>query len=246
MERYQLFKYNNFIKRIVFIAILPFIYILLYIFLGNENSNVLANVLLPITIGAVLIVCMLVARRIVLNTLIVTDLNAALVYELDKRKESPKNHKHNLSLLLNVAFYNGDFRKTIELGNDFVADCGNPAMLEAIRHKIIMAYFLLGDFNNAAELIKTQKSQPVKNILLTNFYDYIDAFINENYQEAINIINRILETKKPLVFNNMQILAYYCQKIVYDKTGDETASRMCAERINERDMQHNTFFSQNQ
>ena len=107
-------KYYNYFKRTIILVFLPWMVTLVYLLTKEETEcfNPLF-IVIPSIISAIIMFSMRFFRKIFIGNLIAVEMDFNTVYEIEKRS---KKHKiHNLKLLINVAFYNGNFNDVITL-----------------------------------------------------------------------------------------------------------------------------------
>ncbi len=246
---YSVYKYSSYIKRILILCFLPLIVVLISL-LTMEEGEPYSWGLTVVAIGAcaIMVLFLIYARRTVLNSLIMSDLDLRTVYELDKRKN---NELHNLKLLINVYFYDGDFENMISCADQILNLNSSPLDIAMATGHKITALFLLNREEDALNLIEKQKElfssqnnssqNPKDNI----YCEFIESYINGNYEAAIEAIKKAFNTKNFEISNHIKVKTYYLMRMAYLKLNDKKHVETCAKELLSADKERRTFFTKN-
>lgn len=174
-------------------------------------------------------------RRHIIRKLLNIKLNFRKVYEIKKHKS--KNNLYNLRWDMIIAFFDGDFQIAILYANKILSLTSRKKLRNSAIFYIILSYFLTGNNFDALSLIKASPHR--KNKL---FYEFIEAYISERYDEAIEVMQKLLNKKA----KNIEIvLANYFMRMAFLKKSDSDNAQNCIVEILVADKERNTYFSKN-
>jgi len=136
-----------------------------------------------------------------------------------------------------IAFFDGDFQIAILYANKILSLTSRKKLRNSAIFYIILSYFLTGNNFDALSLIKASPHR--KNKL---FYEFIEAYISERYDEAIEVMQKLLNKKA----KNIEIvLANYFMRMAFLKKSDSDNAQNCIVEILVADKERNTYFSKN-
>lgn len=194
-----------------------------------------------------MIIFMHVARKIILGILLAYDLDLHTFYEIDKRNE--KHEEHNLRLLMNLYFYDGEFQKTIDCSNKLLELSKKTIDIYRVTHQKILSLFLLEKKEETLILIEQQRKMALKHKLKVPkaelYYDYIEHYLSGKYEGAILPMQEALKEKNIEVLNYIKLVANYFMLLAYKKMGDTEQMNVCAKEVLCADKNRHTFFSNN-
>ena len=137
-----------------------------------------------------------------------------------------------------ISFYDGDFQKAIYYANTILNLTSNKSYMKYATCYKVLSLFLIGKADDALSLIQGQKYQ-IKN----PYYSFIVAYICEQYDEALIVLQTMLSKKKNK--NIEKVLANYFMRMAYLKKGDAEKAQNCIVEILVADKKRNTYFSKN-
>ena len=232
----SILKHQKFKRRILVLLflspIIPIIYILTWD--SQTTFNWLYIFLPPICFISISLI-LYVSRRIVLGKILAIDVNMNIVYELEKRKETPKNQIFNLHLLSEKHFY-----KIKNLGSE--EDCF------IAQHLQILILFISRQFDEVLPLITLQSAiniEKLKNKMhFSLYYDFMKFFIEKRFEDSLTVINNIIDVRENFdKLNNIRLIIFYLMRMTYIELGDEEKIHWCSQEIALADKNSITFFS---
>lgn len=230
MERFWLYRNHiNIVALLLSISIIVKILELVF----NFDLYVLAPALS-------LIVYIIILRRLcIINKLYYVKLDFRKLYELQKHKS--KNNLYNSYWLMVISFYDGDFQKTIYYANTILNLTSNKSYIKYAAFYKTLSCFFTGNTVDTLNLIRNHPFHS-KNTL---YYKFIEAYIYEQYDEAISAMQTLLSKKKDKTKNIDKVLANYFMRMAYLKKGDAEKAQNCIVEILVADKKRNTYFSKN-
>lgn len=244
-KEYRALKYTSYIKKIIILWIIPWIVPMVALLVKEEHESFEWKFILWAIMFALLAsVIMCISRNVFLGYLNAHELDFYTVYELDKRNE--KYEMHNLHLLINLYFYTGEFKKAIECSDRIMNLNLKSINISMARHIKILSLFFEGDRETVFLLIQQQyamKKNAIKGDEGNSYYEFIEKYLSEEYEEAIQIIKNVLNQKNIEFLNSKKVLAFYLMFMVYEKIGDISQMQECADAILLADKNRRTFFS---
>lgn len=245
-KEHRVYKYNNHIKRIIALCIIPWIVPLVYI-LTMENGEIFnwGFVIFPLVFSAILILILNISRKLFLGMLIAVDLDWHTMYMLDKRSENKKSY--NLQLLMNVYLNDGEFCKVLDCADELLRLSSKPQDIYIATHQKILALFFSNNITQISELIEQQRAITRECKIPSNddniYYTFIENYLRGQYDNAIQVIKPLLATKNIEVFNNKKVLINYLMWLAYSKINDSNQMQACVNEILSADKYNHTFFS---
>ncbi len=161
------------------------------------------------------------------------------LYELQKHKS--KNNLYNTYWLMVISFYDGDFQKTIYYANTILNLTSYKSYIKYAAFYKTLSCFFTGNTVDTLNLIRNYPFHS-KNTL---YYKFIEAYIYEQYDEAISAMQTLLSKKKDKTKNIDKVLANYFMRMAYLKKGDSDNAQNCIVEILVADKKRNTYFSKN-
>lgn len=245
-KNYGVLKYDVTVRNVIVFTVLLALATLMFI-LDPDTKTAWYTIVIPFVIEAVFLGTIIFWRRFSLNLIRCTDLDMKLAYELDKRKDTPKNREHNLMLMTDVYFYNGNFERAIECGAELLNISKKDDIICTARHNLILSHFLAGNYSEALKLIGEQRNVKMKNKNEAEYcaavYDYIELYLNAEYEKAIEKNDLILSNDRNLLMNSRKVLAVFVKMMAYEKLGNEEAVKECEQEIISIDKNRLTYFS---
>lgn len=250
MKKTQIYKYSNYIKRMILLCLLLPVVPLVCFLTKEENETIeVVYIVLPIVFIAVATFFLYFSRRLMLSILVAKDLDFRVVYELDKRKN---NELHNLNLESNMYFYEGDFDKAIVACEKIMKLSSKKEDVYSATTQIIISKFFdscSGDLDKSIlDLIYTQRKFEADNNLRGNklanqYYTYIENYISEEYEKAINSIKSLLEEEGVETFNSRMVVICAMLVLAYKKLEDEDKANYYIDKLLSADPNKKTVFS---
>ncbi len=249
-KEHKIYKYSNYTKRMIllclFLPVVPLIHLLTKE--GNEPIA-LGYIILPVVFIAVAMLLLYYSRRLMLSVFVAKDLDFRVVYELDKRKN---NELRNLNLESNMYFYEGDFDKAILACEKIMKLSSKKEEVCSARTQIIISKFFAScssDLDKSIlDLIDKQRKFESDNNLRDNklanqYYIYIENYISEEYEKAINSIESLLEEEGVETFNSRMVVICAMLVLAYKKLEDEEKVKYYTDKILSADPNRKTVFS---
>ncbi len=243
------YYYRHQISKLVLVAcgfLVPTIHILTLE--ENEKAD-LKVIVIPILISLLSVFVITSCRKIILGKLMCYDLDFKMIYELDKRKNIPRNQYYNLKLLMKVYLYSGDFAGVLQLSNVVMSSEKDEDRFFAT-HMRILALFFMGEYKDTSLLIDSQKRllsemKSIESDEYSQFYSCIESFIHGEYNNTICIASNIVSRGDIEKLNHRKILLFYVLKMASVQLNDADSTLLYSRKIIECDPKRNTFFSWN-
>lgn len=244
-NKYKILKYSSYIKRIIFLCVIPWIVPVLHLIAKDSNEPFeWIYILFPIIFSSVFVFIMWFCRRFSLGALARVELDWHKFYELEKHGSDCD--LHNQKILINVNFYDGNFGEVISCADKILQMSSKPLDIELAMHRKILAMFIDGRTENLHQLIKQRKNNVIsKKSNKWNFlyYDFIEKFLEQKYEESIEVFTPLIQSDEFKVFNDYKVLVYYFMRLAYLKLEDLEKANFCAKEILSADKFTRTFFA---
>jgi hypothetical protein len=241
-------KHQKFKRRIFILLLLSPIIPIIYILTWDSQTtfNWLYIFLPPICFISISLM-LYVSRRIVLGKILAFDVNMNTVYELEKRKETPKNQIFNLHLLSQKHFYNGDFPNAL-VCIEKIKNLGSEEDFFIAQHLQILILFISRQFDEVLTLINLQSAMNIEKLKnkmhFSLYYDFMKLFIEKRFEDSLTVINNIIAVRENFdKLNNIRLIIFYLMRMTYIELGDEEKIHWCSQEITRADKNSNTFFS---
>lgn len=217
-KKYGALIYSSFIK-------ISFIIYLTAFVLSLEDEYPVFNFtkfLIGFSFSSVIITILYFLRRLVIGHKIMFELDMRTAYNLDRRK-NPLFKNYNNKLLSYTYFYEGDFSKAVSVCDETLGRTKNKAHTLIAAHTKILSKFFGEDTGDINELIEQQRElkASVKGVemdFMFTEYQFIEAYLEENYEKAMELVLSFLKNEKESVYNSRKIVFLQFQKMVYEKT----------------------------
>lgn len=245
-KEHRVYKYNNHIKRIIALCIIPWFVPLVCILTMESGENFNWGVIIfPLVFSAILILILHISRKLFLGMLISIDLDWHTMYMLDKRGENKKIY--NLQLLTNVYLNDGEFCKMLDCADELLRLSSKPQDIYIATHQKILALFFSNNTAQIPKLIEQQR-KTIRDFKISSnddnvYYTFIENYLRGQYDNAIQIIKPLLATKNIEVFNNKRVFVNYLMLLAYSKINDSNQMQTCVSEILSADKYYRTFFS---
>lgn len=245
-KEYRVFQYKNYIGKIVLICVISLIVPAVYFWTKDANETLsITYVIFPIVFSSVLSLIMYFSRKIFIGKLAAFDLDYDIVYLLDKRGE--KHQTHNIKLLMQKHFFNGEFQEAIICANKIIEINSRKDILYNATHYKILSLFLNQQIDEILTLIELQDNLSTDNTLRIQdaniYYEFIKKYVDRNYNEAIKIIKNLLQSQDIDTQNHKKVLIFYLIKMCCEKINDFEQIKKCNNEILLADKNRKTFFS---
>ena len=246
-NEYLPLKYNNFIKRMVTLVVIIYIFPVVYCLTKADDSSLnFWFVIIPLILSVIIPFLLYILRKVFLGNLAAFELDLLTVYLLDKRSE--KHEIYNSKLLMNVYFFDGDFEKVIVYSDKILKIAYKNNDIFSLRHLKIMSLFLAGKETTEIFALIEQQRHLITNFKGLNqdinlFYSFIEKYLQCNYEEALQTINKLLQVKNIQIQNHRRVLVYYLMYLCFYKINDLEEMEKCKEEILLADKNKRTFFS---
>ena len=251
-KEHKIYKYSNYIKRMILLCLLSPVVPLICFLTKEENEAIsVVYIILPIVFIAVAMLVLYFSRRLMLSISVAKDLDFRVVYELDKRKN---NELHNLNLESNMYFYEGDFDKAIVACEKIIKLSSKKEDVYSATTQIIVSKFFdscSGDLDKGIlDLIYNQRKFEADNNLRYNkranqYYTYIENYFSGEYEKAINSIESLLEEDGVETFNSRLVIICAMLVLAYKKLEDEDKAKYYMDKLLSADPNKKTVFSRN-
>jgi len=239
--------HSKHIKRTFVLLIIGWIAPIVSFLIKDENEHISLYSFMPTLIFLLIAIIIDLRRRFILRKLFYVKLNIRKVYEMEKRRS--KNNLYNLRWLLIISFFDGDFQKAIICADEILSMTSKKKYVECAIFYKILSYFLTENTDTALFLIEKQKHYTKgkkRNVMLNRgYYDFIEAFIAEEYDEALDTIRQVLIRKNSNAQNIDKVLVNYLMRMAFLNKGDLNNAQNCTVEILVADKQRNTYFSRN-
>lgn len=246
-KEYVPLQYNKFIKRMIAFVVIILIFPVVYCLTKADDAPLnLWFVIIPVIVAIIIPFLLYVLRKIFIGNLAVFELDLSTVYLLEKRSE--KNEIYNLKLLMNVYFFEGNFEEAIICSDKILKLTSKTKDVFSARHIKIMSLFLdKKDTSQIFELIEQQRyletNSKLQNQDTNLYYIFIEKFLNCNYEEALQTIEKLLQAKNIQVQNHRKVLVYYLMCLSFYEIDEFEKLEKCKEQILIADKNKQTFFS---
>lgn len=245
-KEYKAMSYGSHIKRIIILFFLSLVVPILYLLIREPNEGVQWGYIFYPGVCLVLLVLFLhIARRITLGSLFAIDLNVRTVYELDKRNS--KNKLHNLRLLANVYFFEGNFQEAVACCNSILQIVNKKKVVFEVLHMKILSLFFLEQLQEASALILQQREMAKTYGLAIEqkdlYYVFIEKYFMNQYEEACQTIQKALSVKNIEIQNSKKVVVFSLMRMAFLKLGKMDRANICTQQILQADKNHQTIFS---
>lgn len=246
-DAYKAFYYYRCQNSKIALLLMGFVLPVIHLLTLEESEPVnYKYIVIPVILSLLAVFLISSCRKIMLGKLLGYDLDFKAVYELERRKDKPKNKYYNLKLLANLCFFSGDFPRTLACSSELLTSEKSEDRCYAM-HMRILALFIMGDFTEILTLIDSQEKLLIDMKIAdsnnhSQIYSFIKSFIQGEYKEAISVANKILSQKDMEKLNHRKILIFYFLRMTYIKLNDTENAKMCANQIIACDPNRNSFF----
>lgn len=245
-SEYSAMKYQNYIRRIIILWIVPWLVPGVYLLTREKGESIQwGYMIFPVAFALLTTLILYVARKVLMGILFAIDMDFHVLYELDRR--SAKHELHNIKLLIDICFFDGQFQKVVEYADRILQLSSKPADVYMARHQKILSLFLMEKNEEIQELIAQQNQLNKDKKLQTGngslYYDFIMAYLRKEYGSAIQCIKEILNEKNIEVLNYKKVLVHYFMLLAYQKMVDTEQIQKCKNEIFRADKEYRTWFS---
>lgn len=241
-KKYGALLYSSFVKCVFLFYLLAFV-------LTLEEYPVfnLKKIAIGFIIVTILTVIFYYMRRLCIVHKILFELDAQTAYELDRRK-LPLFKKHNLILLYNVYFFEGEFKKAISVCDELLTLSKKKETIIAARQMKILSKFFDEDFESIDEIIEEQRdlitsTKDADYYYMLKEYLFIEAYLRDDYEKALEQVESLLNDEKESSYNSRKIVFQQFKKMICIKNNDVQEFENCNKEILKCDPDRKTYFS---
>ena len=242
------FKYSDYVRRIVTLAVLPFINLVIACLTYEENEPFgVWVIILGFCLSTVLILLLHFLRKVALGTLLGVDLEFRYVYELDKRKN---NDRLNLIREQSMYFFEGDFEKSDECCEKLLSLNLKKQEEYLVKSQLIYSRFFIDDSDSSViELISDQRVLASKYKIAEHnrndcYFSFIERYLTVDYERAVMSIENLLNDNNIKLVNSRVVVVCYMLIKAYEKIGDREKIEHYSKKLLSADPNRKTVFGE--